>query len=130
MARLWDETTVLSSLSEVFPLEEYSGRAIRGKNVRYWAAACALVVVSLGSWFVLDRADMGLRGEAARDDVIYQHHMTAIGEQATIVLPDNSEIILNTNTEIEVSFSDSARNIFLKQGEGFFTVTKDPSRPF
>jgi transmembrane sensor len=125
MAKLWDDMTVLSSLSEVFPLEEYSAHAVRRKYIRSLATACALMVVAIGSWLVLDRT-----GGEIEDGLIYQHHVTAIGEQTTIVLPDNSELILNTNTEIEVSFSPSARNIFLRQGEGFFTVTKDPSRPF
>jgi transmembrane sensor len=130
MAKLWDETTVLSALSEVFPLEQYSANTARKKYARNWAAAAALVLVAVSGWLVLDKTGIGANSDTAQEAVVYQHYVTEIGKQATVVLPDNSELILNTNTEIEVSFSASARNVFLKQGEAFFEVTKDPSRPF
>src|SRR5688500_3244959 len=76
MAKLWDEMTVLSSLSEVFPLQEYSAHAVRRKYVRSLATACALALVAIGSWLVLDRT-----GREIEDDLVYQHHVTAIGDR-------------------------------------------------
>lgn len=59
--------------------------------------------------------------------VVYE---TAIGEQRTIVLADNSTVELNTNTEIAVDYSTNSRQIHLIHGEAFFEVAHNPDRPF
>ncbi len=131
LAALWDQMTVLSTLSEVFPLHEHKPATARipGKAVMSWAAA-AMVVLTVGLlWFVREPAT-AIPVFPEPEGFLQQFHETAIGEQSTIVLPDNTEVILNTNTVIEVVYSKSGRNIFLTRGEGFFAVSKDPARPF
>ncbi len=59
-----------------------------------------------------------------------QFWSTSIGEQKTIALEDGSEVILDTNTQIEVVFSRNARSVELRRGQGFFDVAEDPARPF
>lgn len=56
--------------------------------------------------------------------------VSAIGEQKQVTLKDGSEITLNTASTIEVLLTDKKRYIKLKQGEAYFKVAKDPSRPF
>jgi len=55
---------------------------------------------------------------------------TAIGEQETVVLPDGSQIILNTNSAILVAYSKQKRKLTLTKGEVFFDVEPDKSKPF
>lgn len=55
---------------------------------------------------------------------------TSIGEQRTIDLKDGSIIDLNTNSEIKVVMSDTARIMNLNKGEAYFDVARDESRPF
>ncbi len=55
---------------------------------------------------------------------------TDIGEQKTVDLPDGSQILLNTNSVIEVAYSKDERVIELKQGEAFFDVASNPKKPF
>lgn len=57
-------------------------------------------------------------------------YQTAIGEQKTVVLADGSTIKLNTNTKIEVAFSDEARSVTLDFGQAYFIIAKDAARPF
>ncbi|MBL8266325.1 MAG: FecR domain-containing protein [Steroidobacter sp.] len=57
-------------------------------------------------------------------------YSTPIGGLASVPIPDGSEITLNTNSEVRVHVSDAERRIDLKQGEAFFNVAKDPTRPF
>ncbi len=131
LAALWDQMTVLSTLSEAFPLNEYPRPAahVPVKAIVSWAAA-ATVALAIGlGWFLREPAAT-IPVFPDPEGFVQQFHETAIGEQATIVLPDNTEVILNTNTVIEVVYSKSGRNIFLTRGEGFFAVSKDPSRPF
>ena len=59
-----------------------------------------------------------------------QTYSTAIGEQRRIVLPDNSEVQLNTNSIVVVTYTASERGIHLQQGEAHFTVSHNPQKPF
>ncbi|UII32481.1 DUF4974 domain-containing protein [Fulvivirga ulvae] len=53
------------------------------------------------------------------------------GQKSTIILSDGSKIILNSGSKISYpkAFSDSSRVITL-EGEAFFDVVKDKTRPF
>ena len=55
---------------------------------------------------------------------------TRIGEQNSITLVDGSVIELNTNSRVQVNYTDQRRAIKLMQGEAFFDVSKDTRRPF
>ena len=55
---------------------------------------------------------------------------TAKGEVRRVPLPDGSSVTLNTASVIRVSYSDTARNIELVEGEALFDVAKDRKRPF
>lgn len=55
---------------------------------------------------------------------------TAIGEQRTIILGDNSVLKLNTDSAARVDIDEDERHIALIRGEAQFAVAKDPSRPF
>jgi transmembrane sensor len=60
----------------------------------------------------------------------YQTFSTHLGQQKQITLTDGSSIKLNTNTIIEVAYSNLQRKITLIRGEAKFDVAKDKSRPF
>jgi transmembrane sensor len=54
------------------------------------------------------------------------------GSKSSIVLPDSSVVILNSGSKLKYSVSDfnsASRSVFLT-GEGYFSITKDPERPF
>src|SRR5580700_10538126 len=55
---------------------------------------------------------------------------TAIGEQAAVALPDGSSFDLNTNSRVEVDYSERTRVIRLERGEAYFKVAHDTHRPF
>lgn len=55
---------------------------------------------------------------------------TAPGEQRTVVLDDGSRVTLNTRTHLSVRFAHHAREVVLEDGEAYFEVSKDASRPF
>ena len=57
------------------------------------------------------------------------NYQTGIGESNTIQLPDNSKIILNTNSFVQVRYTSSARIIDLQRGEIHIDVAHDKSRP-
>ena len=57
-------------------------------------------------------------------------YSTAPGEQRTLLLQDGSRVTLNTRTRITVRLARRTRDVVLQQGEAFFELAKDPSRPF
>lgn len=124
LAALWDQTAVLSELAELFPLERSSRRR---RPVRTWwmsaaAVAAALVVAAL----VL--VDLPLREDAPQ--AVAQTYETAVGGQSTVDLPDGSVVTLNTDSAIEVQYTDAERTVLLARGEVYFTVEPDRERPF
>jgi len=89
-----------------------------------WGAAAAALTAACLLIFVLAPTTMHLPARLLAD------HGTAIGEQRMVTLPDGSRVYLNTDTAIDVSFSDRRRVIRLLHGEALFEVAKDEIRPF
>lgn len=58
------------------------------------------------------------------------YYETVKGEQRKLVLADGSRVSLNSGSEIEVTFTEQARNIRLIKGEGLFEVVHEERRPF
>ncbi len=52
-----------------------------------------------------------------------------MGQQKTTTLDDGSVLQLNTNSQVNVAYTDGYRDISLLQGEAFFEVAKDRNRP-
>lgn len=93
-----------------------------GTPHRRWAigaglAATVLVAVA-ALWLTLGSEPQPLR------------YATGPGEQRTVVLADGSRITLNTRTALSVTIPARQRNVVLENGEAFFDVAHDPSRPF
>jgi len=59
-----------------------------------------------------------------------EHYRTQIGEMRVIPLSDGSVVFLNTNSEIDVRYSQAQRYIELVRGEALFDVAKNKKRPF
>ena len=57
-------------------------------------------------------------------------YRTGAGEQKTIVLADNSRMILNSRSAVDVEYSGAERRIVLREGEILVEVAKDAARPF
>lgn len=45
-------------------------------------------------------------------------------------LSDGSTLELNENTEVDYRYTENSRDFWVKSGESYFTVAKDPMRPF
>jgi transmembrane sensor len=55
---------------------------------------------------------------------------TAVGEQRAFELADGSIIHLNTQSQVRVDFSPTARDVYLGEGQVIFKVKHDAKRPF
>ena len=86
---------------------------------RALAVAASLVAVvglgSIGSWYNVTPPG---------------HHVTALGEQRSLVLEDGSVVEMNTASEIDVNYETAERIVTLLAGEVLFDVRRDADRPF
>lgn len=82
------------------------------------AAAVAVLATSLAVFSVW---------QGSEPELVYQ---TAVGEQRFSILPDGTQVTLNTNSLLKVAFTGSTRDVTLVSGEALFDVAKDPSKPF
>jgi len=89
---------------------------------RALAASLAAVVVGLGSW--------GGYKTLGPKPLVDQSFRTAVGQQATVTLPDGSQVTLNTDTVLRTQADHDRRLIFLDKGQAFFKVAKDKRHPF
>lgn len=55
---------------------------------------------------------------------------TRAAQSRAVTLADGSFIALSGNSRLETSFTKTERRVALTRGDAFFTVTKDPARPF
>jgi transmembrane sensor len=60
----------------------------------------------------------------------YQKYSSQYGEQKQLTLDDGSIVALNSNTAIEVAYSQQQRKVTIIRGEAKFDVAKDINRPF
>ncbi|MFT5674839.1 MAG: transmembrane sensor [Paraglaciecola sp.] len=78
-----------------------------------------LLTIGISSWYVSYQPTF-------QDNV----YITSLGEHSFHTLEDGSVLWLNTNTQVEVDYSESKRRINLLQGQAHFEVKPDPERPF
>lgn len=89
------------------------------RRIRRFAIAASVVLaiaVSFGVYYLKD-------GGTGR-------YLTPVGGLASVPMSDGSKITLNTNSQVRVALTQTERHVDLKQGEAFFEVARDPSRPF
>jgi transmembrane sensor len=88
---------------------------------RRWSIAAAAIVaaVSLAWWISADHS-----GAES------QRFVTRHGEQSLQRLADGSTLNLNTDTVVDVKFSEGSRSVRLETGQAFFTVAHGDLRRF
>lgn len=116
--QLWQSPELNQALSQyaAIPLPVASRR--RNQPLR-WATAASVLLVSGG---LLMASGVIIRWQA--------DYVTATGEQRRIELADGSAMTLNTASAVSLNFSDTQRGIKLLQGEAYFEVQPDKTKPF
>jgi transmembrane sensor len=118
MIEFWGDMNVLTQI--VLPREKLGNRKVRTPSLWPWSSAvAAMLVIAVAFWYAPELPNNG--------PLTYT---TKVGEQKTIELPDHTTVFLNTNSRIEVSYSDQRRGLKLVRGEAHFDVFHQPSLPF
>jgi len=116
----------IKELSGIFPIGERSLLSRKSKRLRPIAFISLTLLFAIACVITLHN-NLLIESLKTNESLRYQ---TLIGEQLKVPLSDGSEISLNTDTIIEVSYSDERRLIELIKGEAMFDVAKDKNRPF
>ena len=82
-------------------------------------AACVIGAAAGGGYFL-----------TAPKPLATQSFETAVGQQATVTLPDGSKVTLNTDTVVRTRADANRRLVYLDKGQAFFKVAKDRRHPF
>jgi transmembrane sensor len=122
---------------DIMQMREAALRA-RGKSGwTSWALAGSLVSVGvlLSATWALKHHSATPRQELLTavppPTIVHQiHYATAVGERATISLPDGSTATLDTQSELDVTYSNEERGIRLLRGQAYFEVAKHKATPF
>ncbi len=128
LARFWGSMNILTELA--VPLGKGHGQELDkvrsgvGWASRFGGLAVAASLMTIVTVVVL--AYVGLLGGRSEQGL----YATVVGQQKTVVLGDGSVVELNTNTQLEVHYTQGFRDIYLLQGEAHFTVAKEPDWPF
>ena len=93
-------------------------------NSRLSASASLFVVAIVCSGLYFSVLDEG------KVDGLSNVYITKVGEHAKHQLSDGSVLWLNSNSTVEVMYSNQFRRVNLIAGEAHFQVEKDASRPF
>lgn len=120
--KLWRSVAALRHDSDAMDafaeLRETARRPHRPSRRGLIAASLGGGVAIAGGWMAWDAA-FGAKAYA-----------TEVGEQQRVVLDDGSTVTLNTDSALRVRFSRSERKLWLDKGQAYFSVAKDPGRPF
>jgi len=68
--------------------------------------------------------------QTAPQPLATQAFQTAVGQRATVTLPDGSQVTLNTDTVVRTTADEDRRLVYLDKGQAFFKVARDSRHPF
>ncbi len=119
---IWQDAAALEELRPLAmlpPARDAWWRRVRASLVvhpLHWAATASLTaaIIGFGFWFLLTPV----------------YYATGIAEVRNINLSDGSEVTLGARSSLEVGFRLHERRVALTSGVAFFSVAKNPSRPF
>lgn len=120
-SRLWD------SVDDMLREEILSPECANDNGNRIWSSIKKSAAIAATVALIFYSTQLFIQDTVISAPSFYT---ASIGEQKTVNLPDGSEVILNTDTQIEVLYSENLRNIRLIRGEALFDVAKNKDRPF
>ena len=128
LARLWDSMDSLSRLAKMFP--EPDEKPQNTSSGRRWlAAATFLITVGIAGWFATNSPPITEEQSAMSIASTKQLLQTEIGEQSNHTLSDGTFVVMNTDSQVAIEFTESNRMLRLERGEIHLKVAHDPARP-
>jgi transmembrane sensor len=103
-----------------------SGKRVLQARIPLWTAlAASIALVAVASSFILRPRPQP--GQAITNVDLIQ---TPVAANRQTILPDGSHVEIGARTIVDVDFSAALRRLQLREGEAFFRVKHDQTRPF
>jgi len=102
--------------------------SLKGLYQRF-ASAAAIILVMIGGYVILQQTGIFNKHEDIK--TFWNQRQTHAGEKSIIKFNDGTQITLNANSKLKypINFINNKREVYL-EGEAFFEVAHDPSKPF
>jgi len=110
-----DSSAGKSTLQKLLKIRKSKSKHIKKANL-----LIGLCVLSMTAWIGM---------QTTYPNYFLADYRSEVGQQLNIHLADNSNVVLDTNSAINVHYSSGERRIELVQGSLFVKVSKDPNRP-
>ena len=126
MAERWDELNALTSLA--VPLEQSKPEKQRTgyfSTAKWQVGIASVAAIALLAVWLWPYGSTDLKTNQEQP-----FYSTQIGEQRLITLPDNTTVLLNTNSQFSIIYTPDYRDVYLIQGEAHFEVQSNTERPF
>ena len=129
MAKLSEATNVLTGMAGPISAAASERRAaVSARAPKWWARPrIALAAIAVFACASLVGLYTGGPTTVPSDPLVFATDVGGYKEQD---LPDGSRVKLNTDSRVQVDFSEGQRTIRLVQGEAYFDVAHDRSSPF
>jgi transmembrane sensor len=121
----WKDLDVLAALADMPTERPLHKRTAVWAGLGMAAAAAFAVFIGVGQLAPGTPGALEIASHPGLD--VYK---TRVGDQQKITLEDGTIVTLNTASRIETRINASERSIRLLEGEAFFDVAHDTSRPF
>lgn len=126
LVTLWDKMESLSKLSDLF---EHHPAKQDSKKALFVSIAASVVVVCTLMLGAFHQSNFFI-GSPEQQIIVFQNsYSTSVGEQATVYLQDKTELQLNTNSAVKVTYTDKQRVIELVKGELYVDVAHNKQKP-
>ena len=117
-----------AELTTIFDKVSLDRKQSHSNKRKYYSIAASVAFI-----FVISIAAIYFIGRVSSDqtEVIWIERITNPGQKLNLTLRDGSKVTVNSVSKISYpeDFGNEARNIKL-EGEAYFEVTNDPTRPF
>lgn len=126
---------VSRQIQQIIKLTEEKPLAGKGFVQMHWIkiAAAAIIIIGCGWLFrkMTSHTDSPYNQRVQRQKKSLIEKINTEGHPVKVDLEDGSVIVLEPNSRVSYPerFADNKREVYL-EGEGFFTVSKNPNRPF
>ena len=119
-----DTSITLSELQKFRNRIKKNNRRFNFNSLRKYAALFFIMIALFAGYF------LGINNDKV-DSETFTTITCAYGDKTSLVLPDSSKVWLNSGSTLKFNndFKNEKRELYL-DGEAYFSVTKDKSRPF
>jgi transmembrane sensor len=122
----WNDLDLLAALADTPTEKPLLKRPAVWAGVGMAAAAAFAIFIGVNQLLTAEYTTPNQIAQIPGLDV----YATQVGDQEKITLEDGSVVTLNTASRVETRMNAQERTVRLLEGEAYFEVAHDPSRPF